>query len=95
MANTVKPMANSTVVLREEFDDWALLIDVDTGTGFGLNPVGVFVWKCLDGQHTVQDIISELNKSCKSIPEEVESHVEDFVQSLVERGLVGQRLQDV
>jgi hypothetical protein len=28
------------VLLREEFDDWAVLYDPDTGYGFGLNPTG-------------------------------------------------------
>ena len=34
-----KPVANSLVVLREEFDDWAVLFDPDTGSGFGINPM--------------------------------------------------------
>ena len=55
--NKKKPVANSLVVLREEFDDWAVLFDPDTGNACGLNPVGVFIWKRLDGRHTVPDIL--------------------------------------
>ena len=44
-----KPIANPLVVLREEFDDWAILFDPDTGNAFGLNPTGVYLWKLLDG----------------------------------------------
>ncbi len=49
--NSEKPIANPSVVLREEFDDWAVLFDPDTGRGFGLNPTGVYLWKLLDGGH--------------------------------------------
>ena len=49
MSHNNKPVANPLVVLREEFDDWAVLFDPDTGNAFGLSPVGVFVWKLLDG----------------------------------------------
>jgi len=35
--------ANPGVVLREEFDDWAVLFDPDTGESFAVDPVGVFI----------------------------------------------------
>ena len=43
-------LANPVAVLREEFEDAAVLFDPDTGEGYGLNPVGVFIWKLLDGK---------------------------------------------
>jgi hypothetical protein len=42
-----KPVANPLIVLHEEFDDWAILLDPDRGNAFGLNPTGIFVWKLL------------------------------------------------
>ena len=87
-----KPIANPVVVLREEFDDWAILFDPDTGNGFGLNPVSVFIWKRLDGNHTVQDILTELHATCKDIPETAEREIEDFIKELEEKGYVGDKL---
>jgi SynChlorMet cassette protein ScmD len=89
MPESNKPAANSLVVLREEFDDWAVLFDPDTGNAFGLNPVGVFIWKRLDGNHTAEEILKDLQESCEEIPDEAESHLKDFIQSLVEQGLAG------
>jgi SynChlorMet cassette protein ScmD len=84
-----KPIANPSIVLREEFDDWALLYDPDTGEVFGLNPTGVFIWKCLDGKHTIQDIIKETKENCDNVPDDVNSHVTDFITELIKRGLAG------
>lgn len=89
MADIDQPIANPLIVLREEFDDWAILFDPDSGQAFGLNPMGVFVWKRLDGRHTDRAIVEELRESCESLPEEAEQHVRDFIRELVERGLVG------
>ncbi len=50
MTDDHKPIVNPYVQLREEFDDWAILFNPDTGRGFGLNPTGVRVWKLLDGE---------------------------------------------
>jgi len=89
MPDTNKPVANPLVVLREEFDDWAVLFDPDTGNAFGLNPVGVFIWKRLDGQHSVEKILEDLHHNCADTPDDAEAHLKDFVQSLVEQGLAG------
>lgn len=95
MTDNDKPVANPSVVLREEFDDWAMLVNIRTGHGFALNPVSVFVWRHLDGQHTPHDIESELRENCRDVPEEVGNHIREFIQDLVERGLAGYELQEV
>ncbi|MCM1567442.1 MAG: SynChlorMet cassette protein ScmD [Dehalobacter sp.] len=84
-----KPIINPAVVLREEFDDWALLYDPRSGQVFGINPVGVFVWKLLDGKHSIEDIINELRKNCNDLPEQARGEVESFVQDLKKKGLAG------
>lgn len=88
-----KPVANPLIVLREEFDDWAILFDPDSGDALGLNPVGVFIWKLLDGSHTMEDILKKLRENCENVPEEIEDHLKDFIQSLVERGLAGHEVK--
>jgi len=77
------------LVLREEFDDWAVLFDPDTGDGFGLNPISVFIWKRLDGKHTIQDIMKEIQENCEDVPENAEQEVNDFLDELIKRGYVG------
>ena len=57
MNNDAKPLRNYYVMLREEFDDWAVLFDPDTGHGFGLNPMGVYLWKLLDGNHSIDALV--------------------------------------
>ena len=84
-----KPVANPLVVLREEFDDWAVLFDPDTGEAFGLNPVSVFVWERLDGRHTLDEILEELHESCDNLSEDAEVHLQEFIRALVEKGLAG------
>jgi len=92
MEPPTKPIANPLIVLREEFDDWAILFDPDTGDGFGLNPVSVFIWKHLDGNHTAQDILRELNETCEDVPENAEQEIKDFIEELEKKGYVGDKL---
>ena len=92
MPNNKNIISNPQVVLREEFDDWAILFDPDTGEGYGLNPVSVFIWKCLDGKHSLIEICEELNNNCDNTPNDVEIHINNFIQDLIKNGLAGQEL---
>jgi len=83
------PIANPLIVLREEFDDWAILFDPDTGNAFGLNPTGVFIWKHLDGKHGTEDIINKLRDEAEDVPEDASEHARQFIASLEQQGLVG------
>lgn len=86
-------IANPQVVLREEFDDWAILFDPDTGEGFAVDPVGVFIWKRLDGRHTAEEIVAELRKDCKNVPDDALTHYDEFIAELIKRGLVGKEIK--
>ncbi|HME43452.1 MAG TPA: SynChlorMet cassette protein ScmD [Syntrophorhabdales bacterium] len=89
MKNDEKPLANPYVVLREEFDDWAVLFNPDTGRGFGLSPIGVHVWKLMDGEHTTDDLFKEILASAHEVPEAAREHVEEFIDELAAQGLAG------
>ena len=90
-----KPRANPLIVFREEFDDWAILFDPDTGNAFGLNPTSAFIWKLLDGNHTLEDIEKKVYEHCEEVPSDAREHISEFIHDLVERGYAGYELAAV
>jgi SynChlorMet cassette protein ScmD len=89
MDANAKPIANPAVILREEFDDCAVLFDPDTGEGYAVNPTGVFCWKRFDGRHTLGEITAELRAACADAPSEAEQNVREFSEELATKGLIG------
>lgn len=89
MKQTDKPIANPIVVLREEFDDWAVLFNPDTADAVGTNPVGVAVWKRMDGIRTLDDIVSDVRKSFEGTPDSLFQEIEAFVNRLAGSGFAG------
>ncbi len=90
LKNGGKPTASPHVVLREEFDDWAVLFNPDAAVGFGgfgLNPSGIFVWKLLDGKHSVDDLLEKLSHCAEDVPEHAIVDLRVFVRALVVGGL--------
>jgi SynChlorMet cassette protein ScmD len=93
MDANAKPIANPSVILREEFDDCAVLFDPDTGEGYAVNPTGVFCWKRFDGRHTLGEITAELRAACADAPSEAEQNVREFSEELAGKGLIGFEVQ--
>lgn len=89
MNQTDKPIANPLVVLREEFDDWAVLFNPETAEAVGTNPVGVAVWKHMDGKKSLEAIVSEIKSSFDNAPDAVASEITSFVAKLAANGFVG------
>jgi SynChlorMet cassette protein ScmD len=93
VSGTEKFIVNPVVVLREEFDDWAVLFNPDTAEAVGINPVGVAIWKLMDGTRNLNDIVEEIKKSFDDVPESVVEETKKFADDLVEAGLVGFELE--
>lgn len=85
-----KIAVNPEVVLREEFDDWAVLFNPENGEGFGINPVSVFIWKQLDGNKTVKQVTDAVISECSDVPSDADTQVIEFIESLLSRGLAGE-----
>jgi SynChlorMet cassette protein ScmD len=89
-----KPIANPNVVLREEFDDWAVLFNPDTADAVGTNPVGVAVWKRMDGKRSLDEIVAEINNYFEDVPAGALEEISAFISTLAEQGFVGYALTD-
>jgi SynChlorMet cassette protein ScmD len=93
MMKSATPIPNPIAVLREEFDDWAVLFNPDTAQAVGINPVGVAVWKLLDGKRSVEDVSQEIRDQYEGVPEHVGQDVIHFIEDLVAGGFVGYEVE--
>lgn len=85
-----KIAVNPDVVLREEFDDWAVLFNPENGEGYGINPVSVAIWKALDGRKSAKEAIDAVIAQCEDVPTDAYDESVAFIVSLLERGLAGE-----
>jgi SynChlorMet cassette protein ScmD len=88
MKPNAKPAADPLVVLREEFDDWAVLFHPLTGEAVGTNPVGVAIWKALNGQRTLKEIAISIATQFDDAHDTVLEDTLDFVENLFRKMLV-------
>lgn len=80
-------VAKPEILLQEEADNWGILYNPETDFSFGINPVSVFIWRQMKSKHTVNDLVSKVRENCTNVPEEIEEHVVQFIEKLLEKDL--------
>jgi SynChlorMet cassette protein ScmD len=79
---TKKPIVNPVVVLRKEFDDWAVLFNPDTAEAVGINPVGVAIWELLDQQIDIHEIADTIRQDFADVPGRATEEIENLLTIL-------------
>lgn len=87
--DTKKIIVNPVVVLRKEFDDWAVLFNPDTAEAVGVNPVGVVIWEQLAENRSIAEIADNIKENFTDVPGSAANEIQSFINDLTERGFVG------
>ena len=90
--DTKKLIVNPVVVLRKEFDDWAVLFNPDSAEAVGINPVGVAIWELLAEDSSMDGIVKNIKKNFADVPGSAAQEIQTFIEDLAERGFVGSEL---
>jgi hypothetical protein len=82
------PYALSPDVVFRELDGEAVLLDLSTGTYFGLNAVGTRVWQMIEAGRQTPDIVSALATEYEAAPSTIAADVTRLLGELEARGLI-------
>ena len=75
-------------VMSRQVGDETVILDLGSGTYFGLDPVGARIWQLLSEGHQVDAVVSALLGEYDVPEEQLRQDVNGLVSELVSRGLV-------
>ena len=81
----LKPSAD---VRNVNTQDGAVLLDVDQGLCFSMNPVGARIWELLKANHSIDSIADKLAVECSVPREQVLADVREFLAELEKQRLL-------
>lgn len=85
----VRVERNPRVVYRDlSEDEGAVLLHLDTGAYHGVNAVGGAIWRLLEEDLDVEQLVERLRGMLSNAPPELGEEVWDFLQDLDRRDLV-------
>lgn len=77
-------------VLSKTVGEEEVLVDLNSGTYFGLNPVGTQIWSLIKAGYSQEKIITELCEAYLADPQEIQTDVADFLKQLKEKNFVSE-----
>ena len=75
-------------VVFRELDGEAVILNLESGTYFGLDEVGTRIWQLLDLHRTLRRTLEALEAEFDASSDRLASDLTDFVGRLQSRGLV-------
>ena len=75
-------------VLESKLGNEAVLMDMESGLYFGLDPVGSFVWQGLKDGKAPAEIIELLPDEFEDVPDSARDDVVRFLRELAEKELI-------
>lgn len=75
-------------VLNTEIDDQTVMMDIEKGSYFGLNPTATRIWALLVEPTVIADLCDRLMEEFDVPREQCEKQVFKFLGELLDRGLI-------
>ena len=75
-------------ILWRLIEEQAILIDPDEGELLRLTPVGTAIWEALDGERTIEGIITCIQENFEAEPKRIKRDVFAFLKQLRNQGLI-------
>ena len=85
---TTKDIVIAPGVRETASEDGAVLLDIEQGICFSLNPVGLKIWELLKTHHSVDEIADDLAQDFPVPRSQLLSDVVEFLQSLEAKRLI-------
>jgi hypothetical protein len=75
-------------VIRRELDGELVILDLDSGLYFGLDPVGTRIWQFVEEHGSLRVVWDRMRQEFDAPSDRLQSDLLAFVDALVAQGLV-------
>jgi len=84
----MNPKRKDGIEIQDLPDGSALLYDTESATAYPVNESAAVAWKAFDGEHSVDDIVSDLEAQFEADRETIATDLTALVADLQSRGLL-------
>mgnify|MGYP001555885497 FL=1 len=75
-------------VMARQVGEETVILDLVSGTYFGLDPVGARIWQLLDEGRTLAEVCASMLVEYEVSRDEIERDLTDLLAALVDKGLI-------
>lgn len=78
----------SSKYLYSEIDSEAVILDVNSGTYFGLNEVSNRIWQLLQTPTALDNLVAQIMEEYEVAPEQATADVQNLLDNMLNAGLI-------
>ena len=82
------PLTRSPNIIATEVDGEMVLMSIEDGKYFGLDPIGSEIWRRLEEPKSAEALTAELKDHFEGDPDAIERETRDFLDKLAENALL-------
>ncbi len=76
-----------TDMLSAEIGGEAVMMSIEKGAYFGLNPIATRIWDLIDQPQSIAELIAVISAEYEVSDEQCATDVQEFVSDMIERGI--------
>lgn len=81
-------LARSNSIIDSEIDNEVVMMSLQAGQYFGLDPIGARIWQLLSAERSVTDLCEQLSAEYDVTPEQCEKDVLAFVDEMLANAIL-------
>lgn len=76
-------------LIAADLDGDTVMMDIESGKYFALNPVGTHIWETLENPGTLQSLIDSIHENFEvEMASQMNIDISEFLDELIENGLI-------
>ena len=88
LLTTRAKLSRNIEIITNEIDDEILMMSIEDGKYYGLNPVGSEIWKLIEEPKTIEEIIPALMDIFDIVEESCRKESLDFIESMIKNNII-------
>ena len=86
--NLTTTIQRNTNMVFNELDGEIVMMNLEKGEYYGLNPVGSCIWELLANPMTVEALIAQLIEEFDVSPNQCQADIELFIDDMIEKKMI-------
>ena len=75
-------------ILVNEVDGETVMMSIENGSYYGMNPTGNYIWNLLEQEKSIADLLENIAKTFTLSKEQCENEVLPFIQKMIDEKIL-------
>ena len=75
-------------ILVNEVDGETVMMSIENGSYYGMNPTGNYIWNLLEQEKSIADLLENIAKTFTLSQEQCENEVLPFIQKMIDEKIL-------